>query len=385
MSALTTVVARIRPMPDLSAKRRPEVLLVVAAPWIGIARVPRVLHDAGCRVVLLCPPDFYAARSAHVDELLPAPQDVGAVLEQLKRLLAARHFDWVILGDGEILGAAVDHAGPWRRGWFPIDGDSEAARLLVSKTAFAQVMSQADLPIPRSEATTGAGAAAAAARIGYPVIVKPDQSSAGCGLIRADDEQALGQWPQDAPVAIQAFVDGRVGSTAVLFVEGTPCCWMSSFKDEVHPKPFGPSSVRRYVDFPPLEPLLGRVGQKLRLTGLCGLDWILPAGRDEPLFIELNGRPPPWLHLHRHFGVDFPGAIRAMLSGSPRVIRPPATVPEPCVRMFPQDAMRAVAEGDWPGFMRGFLGGNDAPRDEPRLLRSLRRTLCRRAYKRLRR
>lgn len=375
----------MRGMLDMSAQRRPEVLLVVAAPWIGIARVPRVLRDAGCRVVLLCPPGFYAARSACVDELLPAPLDVRAVLAQLKELLAARHFDWVVLGDGEILGEAVEHAGPWRRGWFPIDGDSEAARLLVSKTAFAQVMGQAALPIPRSEATTGAGAAAAAARIGYPVIVKPDQSSAGRGLFRADDEQALGHLPKDERVAIQAFVDGLVGSTAVLFVDGTPCCWMSSFKHEVHPKPFGPSSVRRYVDFPTLESLLARIGREFRLTGLCGLDWILPAGRNEPLFIELNGRPPPWLHLHRHYGVDFPGAIRAMLSGSPRVIRPPTTVPEPCVRMFPQDAMRAVAEGDWPGFMRGFLGGIDAPRDEPRLLRSLRWTLCRRAYKRLRR
>ena len=372
-------------MLDMSAHRRPEVLLVVSAPWMGIARVPRVLHEAVCRVVLLCHPGYYAAHSAHVDELLPAPQDARAVLEQLKVLLAARRFDWVILGDGEILGAAVEHAGPWRRGWFPIDGDGEAARLLVSKTAFAQVMSQAALPIPRAEATTGAGAAAAAARIGYPVIVKPDQSSAGRGLFRADDEQALCQLPQDAPVAIQAFVEGRVGSTAVLFVDGTPSCWMSSFKHEVHPKPFGPSSVRWYVDFPTLEALLGRIGKEFRLTGLCGLDWILPAGRDQPLFIELNGRPPPWLHLHRHFGVDFPGAIRAMLSGSPRVFRPPPTVPEPCVRMFPQDAMRAVAEGDWPGFIRGFLGGADAPRDEPRLLRSLRWTLCRRAYKRLRR
>ena len=371
-------------MLEAVSKQRPEVLLVVAAPWIGVARVPRVLHDAGCHVALMCYPGFYAAHSGYVDELIPAPKDVRVLLADLKEVLAARHFDWVVLGDGEILGAAVEQTGSWQRGWFPIDGDSEAARLLVSKTAFARVMSQAALPIPRSEATTGAGAAAAAARIGYPVIVKPDQSSAGRGLFRADDEQSLGALPAHTPVAIQAFVEGPVGSTAVLFVDGTPTCWMSSFKEEVHPKPFGPSSVRQYVDFPTLESLLVRIGRELRLTGLCGLDWILPTGRNEPLFIELNGRPPPWLHLHRHYGVDFPGAIRAMLSGSPRVIRPPPVVPEPGVRMFPQDAMRAVAEGDWPGFIRGFLGGGDAPRDEPRLLRSLRWTLCKRAYKRLR-
>ena len=372
-------------MLEAAFEQRPTVLLVVAAPWIGVARVPRVLHDAGCRVVLMCNPGFYAAHSAYIDELLPAPKDVDALLTLLKEVLAARRFDWIVLGDGEILGAAVEQSGAWRRGWFPIDGDNEAARLLVSKTAFARVMTRAALPIPRSEATTGAGAAAAAARIGYPVIVKPDQSSAGRGIFRADNEQQLGALAsEDMPVAIQEFVTGPVGSTAVLFVDGKPCCWMSSFKDEVHPKPFGPSSVRRYAFFPTIESQLERIGRELRLTGLCGLDWILPAGYDEPLFIELNGRPPPWLHLHRHFGVDFPGAIRAMLSGAPRVIRPPLAVPEPRVRMFPQDAMRAAAEGDWFGFARGFLGGDDAPRDEPQLLRKLRGTLRKRAYKRLR-
>jgi hypothetical protein len=301
-------------MRDAAFEQRPAVLLVVAAPWIGVARVPRVLHDAGCHVVLMCNSGFYAAHSAYIDELLPAPKDVHALLTLLKEVLAARRFDWVVLGDGEILGAAVEQGGSWRRGWFPIDGDHEAARLLVSKTAFARVMTRAALPIPRSEATTGAGAAAAAARIGYPVIVKPDQSSAGRGIFRADSEQQLGALADDMPVAIQEFVTG------------------------------------------------------------C----------DEPLFIELNGRPPPWLHLHRQFGVDFPGAIRAMLSGSPHVVRPPPAVPEPRVRMFPQDAMRAAAEGDWFGFVRGYLGGADAPRDEPRLLRKLRGAVRKRAYKRMR-
>ena len=362
---------------------RPEILLAVSAPWIGVARLPRILHEAGCRVVLLSYPKHFAAHSRYIDELLPAPRKTSDALTFLKQILAARKFDWVILGDDPILGAAVEDPGPWRDGWFPVDASGAPPLSLVSKTVFARTIPLAGLPFPPSEVTAGAGAPAAAARIGYPVIVKPDRSSAGKGLLRAEDPTALSVLPGAAPVVVQRCIEGNVGSTAVLFSAGRPLCWMSSYKEEVHPKPFGPSSVRRYVYFRALEAHLERLGALFRMTGLCGFDWIQPAGSEGPLFLELNGRPTPWLHLHRQFDVDFPGAIRAMLRGSPVVVRPPATAPVPVVRMFPQDASRAVTEGDWGGFVRGSLASDDAPRDDPRLLRALRRYLLKRVWRRV--
>jgi hypothetical protein len=52
--------------------------------------------------------------------------------------------------------------------------------------------------------------------------------------------------------------------------------------------------------------------------------------------------------------------------------------------MFPQDAFRALDEGDWSGFLRGFLAwrGYDAPRGEPMLALALRWQLLRRAWRR---
>jgi hypothetical protein len=120
------------------------------------------------------------------------------------------------------------------------------------------------------------------------------------------------------------------------------------------------------------------------MTGICGIDWIQPRGSPEPLLLELNGRPPPWVHLHRQFGVDLPGAIRAMLEGRPAVVRPPPEAPRALVRMFPQDALRALDEGDWRGFVRAFFREADAPRDDPLLLLALRKFLLKRAWARLR-
>ncbi len=349
----------------------PRILIATAAAWLGIARVPKILAGAGAHVSLLAHPRRPVARSRHVAELFRAPRDVPGAHAALKRLLAERSFDWVILGDDDILRAAGG-------------GDD----LLVSKAAFVRAMAAKGLPIPDSEVAVGPDAARAAAeRIGYPVIAKPDASTGGRGLFRADEPKDLGRVPEGATYVVQRLVDGDVGSTAILLDGGRPLCWMSAFKHEVHPKPYGPSCVRRYVHFPPLEPRLEALGALLPGRHLCGVDWILPRGSPEPLLLELNGRPPPWVHLHARFGVDLPGAIRAMLAHAPVVVRPPESVSDPVVRMFPQDAIRALDEGDWRGFLRGFLArgrGYDAPRGEPMLLLALRWQLLRRAWARVR-
>ncbi len=371
-----------------AAPRTGEVLLVVGGAWLGVARLPRVLADAGCRVVLLCHPRRFAARTRFVHELLPAPRDPAGTYRALEPLLARRRFDWVILGDDFVLSEATRDAGAWRAGFLPVPLEGDAPRRLLSKVAFAEAMERHGLPFPRSEAARGtAEARAAADRIGYPVIVKPDHGSAGAGLFRADAAAALAQLPDASTVVVQRFHDGAVGSTVVLFDRGRPLCWMSSYKERVYPPPFGPSCVRRYVHFAGMEERLQPLGGLLGMTGLCGVDWIHAPGEAEPLFLEFNGRPTPWIHLHREFGTDFPAAIRAFLASTPVVVRPPAHPPVATVRMFPQDAFRAVSQGEWRSFLRSFLGRdapNDLPRDDGKLRRAYRTHLLRRAMARLR-
>jgi hypothetical protein len=142
--------------------------------------------------------------------------------------------------------------------------------------------------------------------------------------------------------------------------------------------------VRRYVHLAAAEETLTTLGALLPMTGFCGVDWIAPRGSPKPLLLELNGRPTPWLHLHRQFGVDLPGAIRGMLAGAPVVVRPPAEVAQPLVRMFPQDAIRALDEGDGRGFLSGLLACGDAPLAEPRLFFGIVALVLRCAWRRVR-
>ncbi|MGQ0613750.1 MAG: ATP-binding protein [Planctomycetaceae bacterium] len=372
-----------------TARGQREVLLVVGGAWLGVARLPRVLEAAGCRVVLLCNPRRFAARTRFVHEVVPAPRDPAGTFRALEPLLARRRFDWVILGDDYVLEEAVRAAGERRASFLPVPVEGDAPRLLLSKQAFAAAMVRHALPFPPTEAATGpAEARAAAGRIGYPVIVKPDRGFAGAGLFRAEDASPLARLEENARVVVQRFEEGKVGSTVILFDRGRPLSWMSSYKMDAYPPPFGPSCVRHYVHFPGLEARLQALGALLGMTGLCGVDWIHAPGAAEPLFLELNGRPTPWMHLYREFGTDLPGAIRGFLAGDPVVRPPPPSAPVPTVHLFPQHAFRAVSQGDWRGFVRGFFGRdvpNDLPRDDGKLRRAFRMHLFRRAMARIRR
>jgi hypothetical protein len=357
---------------------RPEVLVVVSAPWLGIARFPRLLQEAGCRVVLLCRRGRFADLSRYVDERIDAPGEASDMLPVLQKLLAQRSFAWVVLGDDPILRAAIAKPGAWQQGWFPVDPGSDLPPLLVSKAAFVWAMERARMPMPRTEVVHADEVADAARRMGFPVMVKLDQGSAGDGVFRASNEASLAGLTSKGPIVVQRFAPGRIGSTVVLYSKGRPLCWMSSYKEEVYPRPFGPSTVRRYVSLPAIEPHLERLGEFLKITGICGIDWVESDG--EPVFLELNARPTAWLHLYQRYGVDFPAAIHGMLYGTPQVFHPPDAVAEPLVRLFPQDAYRLASDRDWSGFAREFMNGDEALREDPALRRAYQKYLLQRAW-----
>jgi hypothetical protein len=52
--------------------------------------------------------------------------------------------------------------------------------------------------------------------------------------------------------------------------------------------------------------------------------------------------------------------------------------------MFPQDAIRALDEGDGRGFLNGLLACGDAPLAEPRLFLGIVALVLRRAWRRVR-
>jgi hypothetical protein len=143
---------------------------------------------------------------------------------------------------------------------------------------------------------------------------------------------------------------------------------MSAFKVRTWPGPFGPSSARRFMTHPDVEPILRTVGSASGYHGFAALDWVLD-GDDRLQLIELNARPVPTIHMGPLAGVDFARAVRGLLDGEPAE-QSPRPRHDRVVAMFPEDVWRAATENTlsladwmpWPGRY------HDVPWHDPPLL-----------------
>lgn len=358
----------------MNATRPLEVLIVTARNFHGIARLPRLLSLAGCRVISLAPAGAVLSDSSFVSERFPGSDDANGALERLRRLLDGKRCDWVIFGDDLILDYVVRRRGePWLGGVLPVRGGSDAAEALISKVAFSRAMGAAGVPMAPARAASDAAQIREAARaLGLPVIVKPDRGFSGKGLFsaRSSDELEKGLESASGEYLVESLIEGRMGATSVIFDRGRPAWWSSFLNEGVWPPPFGPSCRRRAFEPDGLEPLLERVGADLGLHGLVGIDWMLTPGGS--LFvIELNGRPIQMSWSSPHVREGLPAALRDFLAGRFVVRRPP---PDPSARVIhsmPESLLLACSEGDRrlaAGLLLGLSGRTDTPWSDPGLL-----------------
>jgi hypothetical protein len=329
---------------------RPRMLIVSSQDWIGISRIPRLARLAGANITVLAPPDSQIAASSHVAEHLPCSYDADETLDLLRvHLEAAPRYDWVVLGDDVLLDKAVGRfSESWLRGLFPLSADAVSALPLVSKISFSSAMHAAGVPMPAGRAASGAHQiASAAAVLGFPVIAKPDRGFAGRGLFSAASPAELREGAKTAAgdYIVESLLEGRMGSTPVLFDRGRAAWWSSYLKSGVWPQPFGPSCRRLAFEPRGIEAILERTGASLGLHGLFGLDWLLTSN-EELFVIELNGRPVPMNEGCAQVSQGLPAALRDFLAGRFTVRRPPADDAGALWHAMPASYLLARAEGD---------------------------------------
>jgi predicted ATP-grasp superfamily ATP-dependent carboligase len=326
---------------------KPSVLVCCASNWASPARLPRVLSRAGFWVSVLSARDHYLARTRYVDQVIGAPADVDGYVDALRAHLAEVSYRRVFITDDPLLAAlAARRDEPWLEGVLPMTGAWASA--LASKAHFTELAAGAGLPVADSHVCASLeGARRAAHDLGWPVMLKQSSGYAGLGVRLAhSDEELSAAWPELAGdlVVVQRFIEGPIGNSVVLFHRGAPICWMSAFKVRTWPGPFGPSSARRFMTHPEVEPLLRKVGTLTQYHGFAAVDWVLD-GDGHLRVIELNARPVPTIHMGPLAGVDFARALRESLAGTPTVHAPPDPPADaPVYPMFPEDVYRAAAE-----------------------------------------
>jgi len=364
---------------DLQKK---NVLIIAHEDRIGLARLPRVLNRGGCRVHLIAGPDMLVGKTRFIDAVIASPDSLNDLIDISAKHLRDRRgrYEWVILADESVLRGLSKFAGErWLPSCFPVDPEGGAVALINSKDAFNHEAAEIGIAVPKFRLCTDPETAEqAAAAIGYPIILKDPAGSCGIGVRVVSDPKSLSEAFKplaDSPnsIIVQEFVTGQIGSTDVLYNQGKPICWISSYSIKTLPKGTGMSCVRELMEHTEIEPLLDNVGKLTGFHGLGGVDWIHVKESDALKFIEFNPRPTPGYHFGYRAGVDFSLAIQGMLDGNATVQKPqmPDRKSNKRIYMFPQDLYRSITDHSVISLFRwlpGLPGSRDMPVEDPNLL-----------------
>ena len=297
--------------------------------------VARLLSRAG----FLCDAissDRRLARAGVVQRVVPlepAPRWIDAALEWQVRTggMVVPCDDALVR---EVRDAAIDGAAKCRL--LPITGPEQLGHV-GSKVGLARALEKAGVAVPRFAVVESAGALVAACEgLGYPLVVKVDESGGGEGVFacgsRAEAE-ALAARSLRLPLLVQEWVDGDVIDLSGFFRGGQPVHFVYNRYLKNVGSRFGVSILRRYTRLSALDrdvfEDLVHFSQALGLDGFVNISALRRSVDGRLLFIEADLRPNVWVEASRLFGDDPAPAIRSVFETGHVLTWPPPRQPGP--------------------------------------------------------
>jgi ATP-grasp domain len=186
-------------------------------------------------------------------------------------------------------------------------------------------------------------------------------------MIINQDPLSLWDWGRrtHAVITIQRVIDGRPANAMI-------ACWRGELLDMVTVEVLasqgatGAALMVRVVDNAEVVTTARRLVEDLKLTGFCGLDFMVEAGTGAFHLIEMNPRCTQLGHLAAGREHDLAGVLFAKLAG---LGRPPAAAPirNKVIAFFPQ------ADAWTPRSPFLHSGHHDVPWQQPDLMREISR------------
>ncbi|MGH6838439.1 MAG: hypothetical protein ACREDT_06500 [Methylocella sp.] len=382
-----------------------KILFLTLGDWTGPTRLLAEFARLGCECAAMSPPGFAIAttRFAAANFRLPRHRGLALGLLAARLRLEQANRDWqpdliVPLDDASawlLRGLATDRrASVELRHLLEISlGSPSGYDAACSRTHFLELATTIGVRVPASRAVDRAGALKAAAAMGFPVMVKCNQTSGGEGVAIARDPAQLaacieasglgrggllrrseraarrflrrlaGVWMTPGAIfELQQFIPGVPAMRIVAAWQGRVLAGVSFLKACINPKPFGPSTVVRFIDHPEMEATVTRLVAALGLSGFAHFDFVIAEDGGGAFVVELNPRTTASLHLGRLFGHDLCGALARHLGWQAETPETAELPKEAAVALFPNEIERDP-ESAWLLSGSGVL--HDVPWDDP--------------------
>lgn len=373
----------------------PVLLVSTTTTWLGTARIPRVLADAGFDVSLLTPrrslaeASRYVANLRHIDDRTTRAQWFAA----FAGMVDATAPRLVIPCDDtafQLLASVVTEPLHGVRA----DVQRSLAALVcaslgqpahflptVDKTLLPGVAEAIGVDVPTHSIVADAeGAASFARRHGYPIVLKRAHAFAGHGVAicmnGAEAARAIGAFaladarelrrPTRPRYLAQVHVTGPVRYFHAVAWRGELLAGFALEKLVANPAPTGPPTMTRYFAGDDLRRITANLARRFGISGLFFAEFICDARTNVPLLIEMNRRVSPATHRGAQWNVDLCAALFAALAGSSAASRTALDAGEEGIVVhFPQEWLRDAESRDLQQYPA------DVPWDEPELLQAL--------------
>lgn len=193
----------------------------------------------------------------------------------------------------------------------PIVAMSDAIHLH-SKIALSQILESNNISTPKFNIAKSPGELLTLANnLGFPVMIKVDQSGGGFGVYSCENENEitrLSRFSLKYPLLIQKKVEGKLADLSGFYQNGELIHFSySEFEKCIH-GPYGPSVVRTYYDLASLpsqiQTELKQIGRVLGIDGFTNISCLINSDRSERHYIEVDLRPTIWCDYAKYLGCD---------------------------------------------------------------------------------
>jgi hypothetical protein len=410
--------------------KQPKVLIISAFRWFPMMRLALELREAGFTVEMLVPNGYsleempFVRATYRYNALAPIASLHAAIMASRPRLLIP--YDDCVTTQLHQLYKLADSSEPTgfrlRSLIARSLGQPEDLSMLYSRHRICSLARELRIPVPATEAVVDKKTLMAQLNsLHLPLVLKSDGSWGGRGVIisttREDAVRAFRKLStppgvlrtlkrliinRDPTLILPCFRRRRPSVSIQRFVRGRPAnaavaCWEGKVLAAVLVEVLcsngetGPATVVRVTSHAGMSLAIERMVDRLRLSGLCGFDFVLSAEDGSAQLIELNPRATPTCHLIAADGKNLLGALYAAvqesnvgkLQGVPR-FEPLALFPQEMIR-DPNSPFLQAAYHDipWQSPELVNLGDSLRHRSSKSLFRGVRRLVmeCRRSWR----
>ncbi len=257
----------------------------------------------------------------------------GALLQRSVALAKQHSYAVVAASNDKVLKCITDAELPDadKLLLLPVTG-AQHLHHLASKVGLSHALSRHGVPTPEfAVAHDAAGLHAAAARVGYPLVVKGDFSGGGNQVfkcVNADELTRVARHFRAYPALLQQFIDGELASIEAFFQQGQLLHFAYSEVLEYQcDQRFAPSSLRRFLRrdqlAPGFEADLENLGHALGANGFANVTAIRTPG-GQHYFFEADMRPTVWIGYPRLFGDSLAAKMARHFGIGAKPNKPPA-------------------------------------------------------------